>query len=80
MIFLAAILMTVLALAAPAASAQIATPTLSLPPCSGAHCLLHPRGATAVRPAMSSAVKQACPAGTVFDAYKGVCRVTPGLH
>jgi len=72
--------MTALALAAPAAVAQIATPTLSQAPCSGAHCLMHPRGATAVHPAVSSAVKQACPAGTVFDAYKGVCRVTPGLH
>ena len=76
----AAMIFLVTVLAATAASAQIVTPNLSLPPCSGQHCLLRPRGATALHPAVSSAVKQACPAGTVFDAYKGVCRVTPGAH
>jgi hypothetical protein len=70
------LLAAALLLLAPAASAQIARPVLSLPPCT-ARCLQHTRGGTALHPAASSAVKQACPANTVFDAYKGVCRVMP---
>ena len=76
----AAMIFLVTVLAATAASAQIVTPKLSLPPCSGQHCLLRPRGATAAHEAAPSAVKRACPAGTVFDAYKGACRVTPGAR
>jgi hypothetical protein len=76
-LLLAAVLLPLLV---PACWAQIATPVLSLPPCTGPHCLARQRGATAPHSAAPSAVKQACPQGTVYDAYKGVCRVMPPAH
>jgi hypothetical protein len=68
-------LVVLLFLTAPAA-AQIATPVLVLPPCV-ARCLNRQHGATAEHYGAPSAVKQACPAGTVFDAYKGTCHMLP---
>jgi hypothetical protein len=43
----------------------------------GGHCLGRPRGATTQHVAGPSIQKRACPRGTVFDAYRGACRVMP---
>jgi len=69
------LLILVLTLTAPAAFGQIANPTLSLPPCIGPHCLVRQPGSTAPHAAAPSFRKRSCPPGTVFDAYKGDCRV-----
>ena len=71
------LLVAALLLLAPACWAEIAKPVLPLPPCTGGRCLPNQRGSTTPRHAAPSAVKQACPQGTVYDAYKGTCRVKP---
>jgi hypothetical protein len=53
---------------------QIIKPTLTPPPCSGQGCRVQKRGEVTPNPRKQGTT---CPPGTVYDGYKGTCRVMP---
>ncbi len=53
--------------------AEVITPNLPPPPCTGRNCLHPPRGATVPHQTGTSA--QRCPPGTLFVAKTGTCKV-----
>lgn len=55
--------------------AQVIVPHLTPPPCTGHHCLEHPRGV--VMPGVDPAHKAPCPQGTVYNPQRGTCKVLP---
>jgi hypothetical protein len=65
----------VVAATAPA-QAQVVTPSIYPPPCTGTHCLNAPRGAKTFTGGPATA-ERGCPAGTVFNPRRGTCKVMP---
>jgi hypothetical protein len=58
------------------ASAQIVTPSLFPPPCSGSNCINQNQGAKII-PQGAVQAQRGCPQGTMFDPRKGTCKVLP---
>jgi len=58
------------------AAAQILKPQLTQPPCTSPHnCPNYKPGAALDPPGASQAQKIPCPAGTVYNAKRGTCKV-----
>jgi hypothetical protein len=68
-------ILAALALSMTPALGQVITPHLTPPPCTGHHCLEHPRGA--MMPGVDPAHKAPCPPGTVYNPQRGTCKVLP---
>lgn len=70
---LALLLALLVSLAAPALG-QIVTPALTLPPCTGNHCVNQNPGARII-PQGATQAQRGCPQGTMFNPRKGTCKV-----
>jgi hypothetical protein len=55
--------------------AQIITVNPTPPPCTGEHCVNQLRGARVEHHGAVSIQRASCPAGTVYNARKGTCKV-----
>jgi hypothetical protein len=58
------------------AAAQLSKPQLTAPPCTDPHnCPNYRRGAALLPPGASQRQKVSCPAGTIYNAKRGTCKV-----
>ena len=76
---LATILTLLSGLVGSPALGQIVTPSLTLPPCTGSHCMNQNQGARII-PQGATQAQRGCPQGTEFNARKGTCKVLPPMQ